>query len=141
MILSKELCLKIRRSILNGDKYVTIRKELDVKEGTWDSWYWEDKMIPDMGQGFRTFVNSAKHERWMRAVDTNVDEFLYMDDTTESGKKDPQLAKIKQKTTEFVAERMGKDEGFTTRTETVAEVTVSELSEDRKEQIRKALLD
>lgn len=108
--------MKIRKSILDGNNYVQTRKDLEIKEGTWDSWYWEDKMIPDMGQGFRTFVKNAKYERMMKQVESNLEDFLYMDDATAEGKLDPQLAKLRQKTTEFVAERLGKID-FSTRIE------------------------
>ena len=115
-VLNKELCLKIRKEVLNGANYVQTRKKLDIAEGTWDSWYWEDKQIPDMVQGFRTFVKQAKYERMMKQVEANLDDFLYMSDQTEDGRIDPQLAKLRQKTTEFVAERLGKID-FSTRSE------------------------
>lgn len=116
MILSKELCLKIRKRILEGANYVTIRKELDIKEGTWDSWHWEDKMIPGIEQGFRYFVKNAKYERMMAAVNKNLEEFLHLDDMKEDGKSDPALAKLRQDTTKFVAERLGKLD-YSTRVE------------------------
>ena len=116
MILAKALCLKIRKQILEGDTYVQIRKDLDIAEGTWDSWYWEDKQIPDIKQGFRQFVKFAKYERMMEAVNTNLEDFLYLDDLKEDGKKDPALAKLRQDTTKFVAERLGKID-FSTKVE------------------------
>jgi len=115
-ILSKDLCLKIRKEILNGSNYVQARENLEIKEGTWDSWYWEDKTIPDIKQGFRTFVKNAKYERMMNAVTSNIEEFLYLNDLRDDGKTDPALAKLRQDTTKFVAERLGKID-FSTRVE------------------------
>ena len=108
--------MKIRKEILNGSNYVQARENLEIKEGTWDSWYWEDKTIPDIKQGFRTFVKNAKYERMMNAVTSNIEEFLYLNDLRDDGKTDPALAKLRQDTTKFVAERLGKID-FSTRVE------------------------
>lgn len=141
-LLNKELTLKIRPLILKGDKYIDIQKELDIKAGTWDYWYWDNTIIENHHQGFRDFVKSIKYERMMKKVEDNLEDFLYMDDKNDNDKIDPQLAKLRQKTTEFVAERIGKID-YSTRTENIndTKLTVEELPAERKEQIRKALRD
>jgi len=115
--INKQLALEIRKYLLTGMLLKDIRKELDINENTWDYWYWDDTEVDGLNQGFRTFVKSCKAERMMKKVEQNLDEFLYMDDETEGGKKDPALAKIKQKTTEFVAETLGRLE-YSKRSET-----------------------
>lgn len=124
MVISQELCLKIRKSILEGKKYTEIRNELDIAEGTWDYWYWKDLEIPDLGQGFRTFVNQAKHERVMRKVGRNIDDFLDLIDIDEEGKRDSNLARLKADMTKFVAERLGKNDGYSTKVETENETNI-----------------
>lgn len=109
--------MKIRPLILKGVQYIDIQKELDIKAGTWDYWYWDNTIIENHHQGFRDFVKSIKYERMMKKVEDNLDEFLYMNDRNDNDKIDPQLAKLKQKTTEFVAERLGKID-YSTRQET-----------------------
>lgn len=48
------------------------------------------------------------HRNKLSKVEKNLDEFLDLDYIDENGKKDPQLAKIKQGTTHFIAETLGR---------------------------------
>jgi len=106
--LTKELSLNIRKGILSGKQYIDIQKELQISAGTWDYWYWDNFESKEMNQGFRDFVKSCKYERMMRAVEDNIDDLLYMDDIGKDGRRDPALTKIKQDTTKFVAENLGR---------------------------------
>ena len=135
-LLNKELTLKIRPLILKGVNYIDIQNQLGIKSGTWDYWYWDNYMIDNGHQGFRDFVKSCKYERMMNSVNSNLEEFLNLDDLREDGKKDAALAKLKQDTTKFVAETLGKVDfskhstsDVTSNGEKIQFVLNSELSE------------
>lgn len=57
----------------------------------------------------------GKNNRLVKAEKV-LDEMLELDTKTDKG-VDPQLAKIKQDTAKFIAERIGKDKGYSTRSE------------------------
>ena len=147
-VLNKELCLKIRTKILDGQKYIDIRDDLDIAKGTWDSWYWENKEIPGLDQAFfRDMVNNAKKERWMSKVDRNIDDYLDLDEISTNSMNemvfDTNIARLKLDVTKYIGDRIGKDEGFTTRVENIndTKLTVEELPPERIAQIKNALRD
>lgn len=141
-LLNKELTLKIRPLILKGVQYKEIQKELDIKAGTWDYWYWDNTLIENHHQGFRDFVKSCKYERMMNQVESNLEDVLLMNDENDNGKKDAALARVKLDGTKFTAETLGRiDFHKTIETKNETTLTVDVLPPERIEQIKNALRD
>jgi len=65
------------------------------------------------------FLGKLRRLNMLSKAEKVLDEYLEMEDTeiTENGmqKRNPALSKIKQDTAKFIAERVGKDEGYSTK--------------------------
>ncbi|TXG76603.1 hypothetical protein E6Q11_04350 [Candidatus Dojkabacteria bacterium] len=101
--LTEELTLAIRKLYLSGKTYIEIQQELDINENNWDWWYWKDY------QGFRTFLNKIKAERFIRRTEKLSDELLELPAVDEEGKVSEGILRVKQKEMEFLRETLGKD--------------------------------
>lgn len=114
--LSKKLTLQIRRLYLLGKSIAEIREKLEIKESTWDVWYWRDT------QGFRTNFVTWRRERMLNKSEDNLSWFIDMptevqdieDSDSENGPRavvvtDPRLVKIKLDATTYITDTLGKD--------------------------------
>lgn len=121
--LTEELTLKIRAGILEGKQYKEIREELGINENTWDTWVYKNY------QGFRetlqswTFeINEKRRKRLLAKAENNLEVLLDSEDE-----------RVKADMTKFVAKTLGKDEGYTERTEMTGK--------DGKDLIPKPIMD
>ena len=103
---TKELSLEIRKLILEGMSYVDIQKTLEIPAGTWDVWYYENRLMNDKSQGFRDLVNNTKQERIIKKAEANLEVLLDSEDE-----------RVRGDMTKFSLETIGKDKGYTKRTE------------------------
>lgn len=90
--LTEELTLEIRGRILEGKNHITIQKELNIDDSTWDRWVWLDY------KDFRKKLNEWKRERMFKKAELVLEDSLMSENE-----------KIKQDTAKFLAERIGKD--------------------------------
>lgn len=97
--------------VLEGVKYKDIHTELDILPGTWDKWYYEDY------KGFRKNVISWKRERLLKKSEKLSEEILDLPHFDDDGRTDTNILRVKQKESEFVRTTLGKDEGYSSRTE------------------------
>lgn len=109
--LTTELTLQIRGLVLEGKKYIEIQEILDIPANTWDAWVYKDY------KDFRKDLNSWKKERLLKKSERLSEEILDLDYTSEEGKINSDILRIKQKESEFVRNTLGKDEGYSTRQE------------------------
>jgi len=106
-LITKDLSLKIRKLMLDGANIKTMREALDISEGTWDYWYWDNTEIGNTGQGFRDFVNKTKQERIVRRAESNLEVLLGSEDE-----------RVQADMTKFSLETIGKDMGYSKKTHT-----------------------
>lgn len=117
--LNDKLCLEIRRLVLEGKNYEEIRELLGIPKGTWDNWH------ADNYQAFAERLAEFKKEQRLMKAERNIDEILDLEvqepvitmigvlkDTAgkEITKINPNLLRIKQDTSKFVAETIGKED-------------------------------
>jgi hypothetical protein len=105
-VLKRELALNIRKLMLEEVNIKGIREALDIKEGSWDYWYWNNSTPDDMSKGFRDFINGVKHERIVRKAESNVEVLLSSEDE-----------RVMADMTKFSLETLGK-KTYSKRTET-----------------------
>lgn len=99
-ILTDELTLKIRESVVEGKEYKIIQQELGISAGTWDYWVWQDY------QGFRRSLISWKREKMLKKAEKVVDKSM-----------DSENEKIALDAAQFTLETLGKDDGYSKRQE------------------------
>jgi hypothetical protein len=98
-------------------------KMIGLAEGTLSNWVKADEAL------------GMKLQNWENAINRMAMSNLQQQIASETDENDK-----KKETTKWWAERKMKND-FSLRTETMAEVITDELSDERKEAIRKALLD
>ena len=103
--LTESLRLDIRRELLEGLSYKKTQEKLNINPNNWDTWVWKDY------QGFREFLTKIKHEIMVRGAEKFSKELMAMDNEKDT------IVRIKQKESEFLRETIGKDTGYTKRTE------------------------
>lgn len=108
--LTEELTLKIRALVLEGKKYIEIQQILELSSDTWDTWVYKDY------KDFRKNLNSWKQERLLKKSEVLSEEILDIDHNS-GNKIDTDILRVKQKESEFVRKTLGKDEGYSDRTE------------------------
>jgi hypothetical protein len=113
----------LRDSLELGFSRAKSCKMIGLDDTTLSKWAKEDESL------------SMKLQNWENAINRMVMSNLQQQIASETDKNDN-----KKETTKWWAERKMKND-FSLRTETMAEVITDELSEERKEAIRKALLD
>ena len=117
--LTPELTLQIRQLVLEGLMYKDIQERLGILAGTWDKWNYEDY------KDFRKNLISWKQERLLKKSEKLSDDILDLPHTDETGKPDTNILRVKQKEAEFVRSTLGKNAGYSTKTE--SEIRVTEL--------------
>lgn len=122
--LTRELTLQIRTLVLDGVKYKDIQFQLNVLPGTWDKWYYEDY------KDFRKNVISWKHERFVKKSEKLSEEILDAEHIDNEGKYDKDMLRIKQKESEYVRSNLGKNDGYTTKTEVEGNLRVMNVTFD-----------
>jgi len=103
--LTEELTLKIRKLILIGKKPGEIHMELEIPEGTWDSWIYKDT------EGLRTNITAWKAERFLGAAEDNMSGLLNSDKEN-----------IKADMTKFIFETAGKAT-YSKKSDTAIDIT------------------
>jgi len=109
--LTRSLLSKIRKGVLAGKMYKTIKEELKIPNSTWDTWYFEDT------KGFRKDIDNWKREAMLIQADKNMEYFLRMKTintgVTKKGDTfeydDAKMKRIKFDATTHVQETIGKE--------------------------------
>lgn len=111
--LTEELTLQIREEVLNGLLYKNIQEKLEIPSNTWDAWVYKDY------KDFRKNLNSWKTERILRKTEKLSEEILDMNHYSKDDRDivNTDVLRVKQKEAEYVRSTLGKDEGYSTRTE------------------------
>lgn len=109
--LTEEVTLKIRALVLSGVKYKDIQEKLDIPDNTWDTWVYKDY------KDFRKNLISWKQERLLKKSETLSEEILDIDHMNKKGQVNTDILRVKQKESEFVRGTLGKEEGYSTRSE------------------------
>ena len=92
--------LKIRELILDGSTYEQVQEILDIPKGTWNHWYYNNT------HNFQDVLMSYRHERMIRKAESNVEVLMESEDE-----------RVMADMTKFTLETIGKDKGFSKRTE------------------------
>lgn len=132
-LLTQEVRTKIRQALKEKRTMKEVADLIGISVNTLDTWYYEDY------QDFRTFYDTCNHERMLKKAEKNQEEYLAMDtkqkkiiDGVEYIVVDAALEKIKQDSTKFVQETLGK-KYYSKRTENTGkdggaiEVTIEDL--------------
>ncbi len=109
--LTEELTLQIRKLVLEGVRYNQIQETLEVPSNTWDAWVYKDY------KDFRKDLNSWKKERLIKKSERLSEQILDIDHFDQEGKVHTDLLRVKQKESEFVRSTLGKNEGYSSRSE------------------------
>lgn len=96
----EEITAKVRTQYLDGKSYIEIQEILDIKASTWDSWVYKDY------KDFRANLQKFKHEKLVRKAETQLDTLLDSEDE-----------RIQTSNLQFTLKTLGKDEGYSERTE------------------------
>lgn len=96
----KDFFLKIRELILDGCTYKEVQETLGIPKGTWNRWYYENL------DNFQDILMTYRHERILRKAEANVEVLLESEDE-----------RVMADMTKFSLETLGKDKGFSKRTE------------------------
>lgn len=99
--LTRETALNIRKMLLDYAMIKDIQSTLDIPEGTWQHWYWNNTEIEGITQGFRDFVNKAKHERIINKAEHNLEALMSSEDE-----------RVVADMTKFSLETLGKEHGY-----------------------------
>lgn len=98
--LTDELTLQIRKLYLDGENYTNIQDILDINPSTWDRW------VHLNYKDFRVDLQNWKREKLIRKAELNLD--ILMDSEDE---------RVRTSNTHFTLETLGKEEGYSKRTE------------------------
>lgn len=109
--LTPELTLQIRALVLENVKYKDIQEKLEIPDNTWDAWVYKDY------KDFRKNLNSWKTERLLKKSEKLSEEILDIVHINEKGGVDTDILRVKQKESEFIRGTLGKEEGYSTRSE------------------------
>ena len=96
----EDITLKVRKLYLDGESYTSIQQELDIPANTWDSWVHKDY------KEFRTNLQKFKHERIIRKAEAELEVLIDSEDE-----------RIKTSNLQFALKTLGKDQGYSERTE------------------------
>jgi hypothetical protein len=108
--LTEEKELAIRKLVLEGLRYVQVREKLAIPKGTWDAW------VHGNYSGFRANLKEWKKELLVNAAEDFSKELMSLSHE-QDGKVIDGVLRVKQKESEFLRSTLGKDEGYTTRSE------------------------
>lgn len=109
--LTPELTLQIRALVLDNVKYKDIQERLQIPDNTWDAWVYKDY------KDFRKNLNSWKAERLLKKSEKLSEEILDIVHINDKGGVDTDILRVKQKESEFVRGTLGKNEGYSSRSE------------------------
>lgn len=102
---TEEVKLKIKELFLKGETLENISKIIEIPTGTID--YWRAVNY----QGFKDFLYGLKLERMF---DKSVNK---LEDIIDIKEADKDILKLQQDTAKHITETLGKDKGFSKRTE------------------------
>lgn len=97
--LNDEMALQIRKLVLDGNNYETIKHKLEIPDGTWDSWLYRNVM------DIRVKLTDWKHERMIKKAELNIEVLQESEDE-----------KVNLQANTFVLETLGKKQ-YSKRTE------------------------
>jgi hypothetical protein len=119
--------------VLEGKKYKEIQEMLSISSNTWDAWVYKDY------KDFRKNLNSWKRERLLKKSERLSEEILDAQHETDNG-LNTDILRLKQKEAEFIRSTLGKDAGYSNRTEhTGKDGGAIVISPEQKEAIEDAL--
>lgn len=132
--LTPELTLQIRAMVLDNVKYKDIQAILEVPDNTWDAWVYKDY------KDFRKDLKSWKIERLLKKSEKLSEEILDAVHFNDKGEINTDVLRVKQKESEFIRGTLGKNEGYSSR----SELTGSDgkdlfIKQEEKDLIDKAL--
>mgnify|MGYP000895630447 CR=1 FL=1 len=109
--LTNEVLEKIKQGILDGRTLKDIAQQSQINEGTLYQWSSTNYLnLADKVEGW-------KRDRKLILADITSDAIQTASHFDEKGKIDKELLKIKQKEAEFIRETLGKDKGYSKRSE------------------------
>lgn len=134
--LTPELTLQIRAMVLDNVKYKDIQAILEVPDNTWDAWVYKDY------KDFRKDLKSWKIERLLKKSEKLSEEILDAVHFNDKGEINTDVLRVKQKESEFIRGTLGKNEGYSSR----SELTGSDgkdlfIKQEEKDLIDKALTE
>lgn len=96
----EQIVLQIKELILEGNSEQNVADILEIPINTWNVWKWKNY------KGFADKLLSYKHERMLLKAETNLEVLMGADDD-----------KVKLDASKFVAETVGKNKGYSKRSE------------------------
>ena len=109
--LTEKLSLEIRKLVLEGANYTEIQTILGISDSLWDRWTWLDY------KDFRKNLNSWKREMFLKKAEKVSNQIMELKHTDQNGFVKAGLLSLKQKEAEFLRETLGKDDGYSKRSE------------------------
>lgn len=109
--MTDEVLGKIKQGILDGKTLKEIAQQSQINENTLYGWTADNYLnLADKVEGW-------KRDRKLVLADITSDTIQTLPVIDENGKVDKELLKIKQKESEFIRETLGKDKGYSKRSE------------------------
>lgn len=96
----EQFLLKIKELVLNNKTESEMQEILDIPKGTWDYWKWKNY------ESFQDKLLSYRHERMLQKAQSNIEVL-----------QDSEDERVNLQANTFVLETLGKDNGFSKRTE------------------------
>jgi hypothetical protein len=109
--LTEDAFAEIKKGVLDGLTLRDIAKQSGIPESTLYTWHSNNYLnLADKIEGWR-------RDRKLMLADITSDTIQTLPILDETGKLDKELLKIKQKEAEFIRETLGKDKGYSKRSE------------------------
>ncbi len=96
----EQFLLKIKELVLESKTEAEMQEILEIPKGTWDYWKWKNY------NNFQDLLMSYRHERMLRKAESNIEVLQESEDE-----------RVALQANTFVAETIGKNKGFSKRTE------------------------
>lgn len=130
-LLNESIKNNFRTEYLKGKEIKQILLEMEIPEGTWNGYLWQNKY------GLRDWYQDIKREYLLQEAERVSKEILNIKDAKNNAK----ILSIIQKEAEFLRETQGKEQGYSKRLETIGlNINKNEpLDDDQKEKLNKLL--
>lgn len=118
-LLTKELFSKIKERVLEGDDLRKIANTLQISESSLYTWHFKNYLnLADKIAGWRRDRKLMKAEMFSdELLDMSVRQPVITEDGVQYDVINPHILRTKQKEAEFVRETLGKDIGYSKRSE------------------------